>query len=93
WYWLSETRFAQNDNARALNAFKYVADHYPNSVKHAAALLKLGQISEVQNKWQQSASYYKRLINEHADSSLAEQARAALNKIQGNSTNTSGAQQ
>ncbi|MDQ6996479.1 MAG: tetratricopeptide repeat protein [Mariprofundus sp.] len=82
WYWLGETRLAQNNNDRALNAFKYVADHYPNSVKHAAALFKLGQISEAQNKFQQSAIYYKRLIRDHADSSLAEQAREALGRTQ-----------
>lgn len=84
WYWLGETRFAQHDDYRALNAFKYVADHYPDSVKHAAALLKLGQISEAQNQWQQSALYYKRLIRDHADSDLAEQARKALGKTQDN---------
>ncbi len=84
WYWLGETRFAQHDNYRALNAFKYVADHYPNSVKHAAALLKLGQISESQNHWQQSALYYERLIRDHADSDLAEQARKALGRTQNN---------
>jgi len=84
WYWLGETRFAQHDYYRALNAFKYVADHYPDSVKHAAALLKLGQISESQNHWQQSALYYKRLIRDHADSDLAEQARKALGRTQNN---------
>jgi len=82
WYWLGETRFAQNNTDKALNAFKYVADHYPNSVKHAAALLKLGQLSEMQNHWQASLSYYKRLISDHADSSLAEQAREAVNRVQ-----------
>jgi len=84
WYWLGETRFAQHDDYKALNAFKYVADHYPDSVKHAAALLKLGQISEAHNHWQQSALYYKRLIRDHADSDLAEQARKALGKTQDN---------
>lgn len=82
WYWLGETRFAQNDTGKALNAFKYVADHYPDSVKHAAALLKLGQLSEMKQHWQTSLSYYKRLISDHADSSLAEQAREAVNRVQ-----------
>ncbi|MDQ7000703.1 MAG: tetratricopeptide repeat protein [Mariprofundus sp.] len=88
WYWLGETRFAQHDYYRALNAFKYVADHYPDSVKHAAALLKLGQISESQNHWQQSALYYKRLIRDHADSDLAEQARKALGRTENNKPDT-----
>jgi len=88
WYWLGETRFAQHDNYRALNAFKYVADHYPDSVKHAAALMKLGQISEAQNHWKQSAIYYERLIRDHADSELAEQARKALGRTKNNPTAT-----
>jgi len=88
WYWLGETRFAQHDYYRALNAFKYVADHYPDSVKHAAALMKLGQISETQNHWKQSALYYERLIRDHADSDLAEQARKAMGRTQNNSDKT-----
>ncbi len=81
WYWLGETRLAQGDNTKALNAFKYVADHYSNSVKHAAALLKLGQLSQSQNRYTTARAYYQRLIQDHADSSLAEQARAALSNL------------
>ena len=81
WYWLGETRLAQGDHAKAHNAFKYVADHYGNSVKHAAALLKLGQIAQQQNKPSEARGYYQRLIQSHADSSLSEQARAALSNL------------
>jgi len=80
WYWLGETRLAQSSTDRAFNAFKYVADHFPNSVKHAAALFKLGQITAARNDYEQSAAYYKRLIRDHPDSSLAEQAREALGR-------------
>jgi len=90
WYWLGETRFAQNATGKAFNAFKYVADHYANSVKHAAALLKLGQIAESKQHYQQSAMYYKRLIQEHADSSLAEQAREALGQVQSGAKKSPG---
>ncbi len=90
WYWLGETRFAQNDTDRAFNAFKYVADHYANSVKHAAALLKLGQIAESRRHFQKAALFYKRLIQEHADSSLAEQAREALSRVQAGSDKQPG---
>jgi len=81
WYWLGETRFAQGDIAKAHNAFKYVADHYPNSVKHAAALLKLGQLAQNQKQYPEARTYYQRLIQSHADSSLTEQARAALSNL------------
>ena len=81
WYWLGETRYAQHDFERALNAFKYVADHYPNSVKHAGALLKLAQISEAGNRSDAAVAYYNRLIREHADSTPAQQARDRLAEI------------
>lgn len=81
WYWLGETRFAQGDHDKAHNAFKYVADHFPNSVKHAAALLKLGQLAQSQNKITEARAYYQRLIQKHADSSLSEQARATLSNL------------
>ena len=82
WFWLGETRISQQALENALHAFKYVADHYPDSVKHAAALLKLGQLSEMSNSKKAAAGYYSRLINEHPESTLAEQAQAALADIQ-----------
>lgn len=82
WYWLGEARLAQQALENARNAFKYVADHYPESVKHASALLKLGQLSEMEEKNGAAVEYYSRLIKEHPESSLAEQAREALADMQ-----------
>jgi tol-pal system protein YbgF len=84
WYWLGETRYAQRAYGMASNAFKFVVNNYPNSVKYAAALLKLGQISQKLNNRNDAYKYYNRLINEHGDSSSAELARAALAKLQNN---------
>ena len=81
WYWLGETRFAQNDLDKAMHAFKYVADRYLNSAKHAAALLKLGQISEAMANTDKARSYYQRLIKVHPDSALAEQARLRMTEF------------
>ncbi|PJA33318.1 MAG: tol-pal system protein YbgF [Zetaproteobacteria bacterium CG_4_9_14_3_um_filter_53_7] len=81
WYWLGETRYAQHDYESALLAFKYVTDHYAGSVKHAAALLKMGQILEAQKKPDSAVAYYNRLIKEHVDSTPAEQARDRLTEI------------
>lgn len=82
WYWLGEARLAQQALDNAHNAFKYVADHYPESVKHASALLKLGQLSEMEEKNGAAIEYYSRLIKQHPESSLAEQAREALVDLQ-----------
>jgi len=92
WYWLGETRLAQGDNSKALNAFKYVADHYNRSVKHAAALLKLGQLTQHDKQYANARSYYQRLIQKHPDSNLAEQARAALSSLPDGSGNASESQ-
>lgn len=88
WYWLGETRYAQQAYAMASNAFKYVTNNYPKSVKHGAALLKLGQISQILNRNNDAIKYYNRLINEHGDSKSAEQAREALFRMQNNPEGT-----
>jgi len=46
-----------------------VADHYAISVMHAASLFNLVQNNYSQHHLPQSIQYYKRLIQEHADSS------------------------
>ena len=78
WYWLGETRYEQNGYTLAINAFKHIADHYPNSGKHAAALLKLGQILQALKRYRDAKKYYARLIKEHGDTEAAEKAKAAL---------------
>jgi tol-pal system protein YbgF len=88
WYWLGETRYAQQAYDMAGNAFKYVINNYPKSVKHDAALLKLGQISQVLNRNNDAKKYYNRLINEYGDSKSAEQAREALFRMQNNPEGT-----
>lgn len=82
WYWLGETRLAQGENDNAVSAFKFVADHYPNSVKHGAALFKLAQVFAASNHADRAAEYYRKLINDHADSAMAEQARSALKVLE-----------
>ena len=84
WYWLGETRYAQQAYAMAANAFKFVINNHPKSVKFDAALLKLGQVSEVLKRNNNAMKYYNRLINEYGDSKSAEQARKALARMQHN---------
>ena len=81
WYWLGETRFAQHDLEKAQHAFKYVVDRYAKSAKYAAALLKLGQISESMNNNDKAFAYYQRLVKERGDSVVAEQARSRMAEL------------
>jgi len=90
WYWLGETQLAQNDRKKATLSFNYVVEHYSNSVKHAASLFKLAQIAVDAHQPEQAKKYFKKIINEHADSSLAEQARTALRQLQQASATESG---
>jgi len=92
WYWLGETRLAQHERSKALIAFKYVADHYPNSVKHAAALFRMARISVDLKQNARAIQYYKQLIREHADSDLAEQARTALKALENPLASSQGRQ-
>ncbi|MDX8406426.1 MAG: tetratricopeptide repeat protein, partial [Mariprofundus sp.] len=81
WYWLGETDLAQADQKSALKAFRYVVDNYAESIKHAASLFKMAQIYTDAKQIEQAKAYYKRLIQEHADSPMAEQARVALKDL------------
>lgn len=78
WYWLGETRYEQHGYTLAINAFKHIAEHYPQSGKHAAALLRLGQTLQALKYDRDAMKYYDRLIKEHAGSEAAEKARIAL---------------
>ncbi len=78
WYWLGESQYAQQLQKPAIASFKQVIDKFPASVKHAAALLRLGQIYQSTQQPKLASRYFNRLIKEHADSTAAEQARSAL---------------
>ncbi len=82
WYWLGETRLAQHDFNMAFNAFKFVVDHYSGSVKHAAALLRMGEILERQKRKKRALRYYRKLLRDHPDSSLVEGATRHINMIE-----------
>lgn len=82
WYWLGETRLAQNLHEGAQHAFKYVVNNHPKSAKRAMAMLRLGQISKGSGEKRAAISYYTRLIKEYPDHTAAEQARLAVVALQ-----------
>jgi len=85
WYWLGESQYAQKNSKQAIQSFKQVIDKFPESVKHDAALLKLGQIYQTMNRPKEARKYFEKLIALHADSTTAEQARSALAGMKANS--------
>lgn len=82
WYWLGESLFAQRKSNKAIAAFDHVVRNYPDSVKHAAALQRLGQIYQENKRLGDAKAVFERLLREHGDSPLAAQARESLRSIE-----------
>jgi len=78
WYWLGESYYAQHKTRRAIGAFKKVTKHYPDSAKHAAALLSLSLAYREAARPKNARSTLQLLIRKHPDSMAAEQARQQL---------------
>jgi len=78
YYWLAESYLAQNNTVRAIGNLEWLISHYPESTKHAAAMLELSQAYRGQERFDEAQSMLRRLIDMHADSPVAEQARKRL---------------
>ena len=81
-YWLGESYFAQQKMKQAIKAFKSVANNYPNSAKHPAALLKLASAYQESGRKGDTKAVLQRLIKEHPDTNAAGQARSRLKIIE-----------
>jgi len=81
WFWLGESHFSQRKYNDAIDAFNKVANNYPESAKHPAALLKLASTYQESNRRGDAKAVLQRLIQQHPESNAAEQARSELRKI------------
>lgn len=81
YYWLGESLVAQHKNKEAIDAFLTVANKYPNSPKHAAALLKLAAVYQSLGQLGDARATLARVIKEHPDSRTSERARLQLNSM------------
>jgi len=81
-FWLAESYLAQHKTKAAINAFKKVANDYPDSAKHPAALLKLAAAYQESGRIGDAKAALQRLIKQHQESNAAEQARAQLKAIE-----------
>lgn len=82
WFWLGESHYAEKQVEKAIRDFRTVAEKHPDSVKHPAALLRLGQILQLRGRNREARRYYERLIREHPDTPAADQARSALRALE-----------
>jgi len=78
YYWLGESYLAQNNVERAVGNLEWMVGHYPESTKHAAAMLRLGMTYQLQQRPDEARAILLRLIEKHADSPAAEEARKLL---------------
>ncbi|OIQ00126.1 MAG: tol-pal system protein YbgF [Zetaproteobacteria bacterium CG2_30_46_52] len=81
YYWLGESYVAQGRNKDAVEAFTMVANNFPQSPKHAAALLKLASVYESLNMIGDARAVLNRVTKEHPDSRSAERARVQLSNL------------
>jgi len=82
WFWLGESYFAQHKNKEAIAAYKKVANNFPDSAKHPAALLKLATVYQQSGRNGDAKAVLQRLIRQHTETNAAEQARAQLAAIE-----------
>ncbi len=90
WYWLGESQIARKDQKAAEHAFRMVVEHYPKSVKRAAARLRLGDLARKAGKADLARERYERLLKEYPDSPAASQARQALRALTGQAAGNKG---
>lgn len=81
WFWLGESNYAQHKNKEAIEAFRKVADNYPDSAKHPAALLKLATVYQESGRTSDARKALQTLIQQHGETNAAEQARDQLKSL------------
>ncbi len=81
YYWLGESLLALLRYAEALESFTVVANQYPKSSKHAAALLKIASVYRLMKKNDKAREALERVVKEYPDGRIAERARTELKAL------------
>jgi len=81
WFWLGESNYAQNKIKESIAAFKKVTNDYPESAKHAAAMLKLAEAYQSTGRRGEAKAVLQLLIQQHTETNAAEQARDKLKAL------------
>ncbi len=78
YYWLGESYLAKKDLVRAVGNLEWLVSHYPDSSRHAAAMLSLGIAYRNQKRFGEANDILHRLIVIHSDSRAAKEAQKLL---------------
>lgn len=81
YYWLGESQYAKHELDAAISAFSKVANDFPDSSKHEAALLKLANAYQELSRRGDAKAILQRLIHDHPNTNAAEQARNMLDQL------------
>jgi tol-pal system protein YbgF len=81
YYWLGESLVALLRNPEALEAFTVVANQYPKSTKHAAALMKMAAVYKSMKYYDRAKSTLQRVLKKYPNGKTAERARAELKAL------------
>jgi tol-pal system protein YbgF len=82
-YYLGECHYARDRYLEAVGEFRWVADKYPDSRLVPAAYLKTGRCYEQLEEKNLAVRAFRELIDQHPDTEEAEQAREALDALEG----------
>ena len=82
-YYLGDCHYARDRFLEAVGEFRWVADKYPDSRLVPAAYLKTGRCYEQLEEKNLAVRAFQTLIDEHPDTEEAEQARDALEALEG----------
>jgi len=82
-YYLGECHYARDRFLEAVGEFRWVADKYPDSRLVPAAYLKTGRCYEELEEKNLAVRAFRTLIDEHPDTEEAQQAREALEALEG----------
>lgn len=79
-YWLG-LLLRKNNNAAAKVEFETVVSKYPNSAKRADSLQKLGMIAKLAGNKSEATRYFKLVIKEYPNDSVAKLAKQQLSQL------------
>jgi len=82
-YYLGECYYAESEFLEAVPEFRYVVDRFPASRLVPAAYLKSGRCYQELEEKNLAERAFQTLIDKHPDSAEAQQARAALDELEG----------
>ncbi len=82
WYWIAEARYVNREFENALNDFRTVVVHYPDSQRVPEALLKMGSIQYDIGAYSEAAEIFRDILVRFPAHNAAISAQTRLRRIE-----------